>query len=68
MPVELRRELGLVAGDPLVVRVEGERLILEKHDAVLRRLRHRFAMVPAGVSLVDELLEERRRDAERDDG
>lgn len=66
VPVELRRELGLRPGMPLVARVEDNRLVLESRDAVLRRLQARFEAVPPDVRLVDELLADRRRQAERD--
>ena len=39
--------------------VESQRLLLEKR-AMLQRLRRRFAHIPEGVSLADELIAERR--------
>jgi len=48
----------------LVAVVDGQRLVLEKREAVPERLRHRFSKVARGVSLADELFAERR--AERD--
>ena len=44
---------------------EDGRLLLEKREAVLRRLRQRFAHIPAGVSLADELISERRTESGR---
>jgi hypothetical protein len=49
-----------------VARVEEGRVVLEKRDNVLRRVRGRFAGVPEGTSLVDELISERREEALRD--
>lgn len=66
VPASLRRELGLEAGDVLVARAEDDRLILEPRSAVLSRIRSRFEAVPKGVSLVDELLAERRAEARRE--
>jgi AbrB family looped-hinge helix DNA binding protein len=66
VPVALRRELGLMPGTPVIARVEDDRLVLESRDAVLRRLQARFASIPEGVSLADELIAERRREAERE--
>lgn len=40
--------------------------MLERPANVLRRLRERFARVPAGVSLASELIAERRREAIRE--
>ena len=67
VPAELRRELGLVPGDTLIATVEDGRLVLQKRETVLRRLRQRFAHIPAGVSLADELISERRAEARRED-
>ncbi|MEX0630213.1 MAG: AbrB/MazE/SpoVT family DNA-binding domain-containing protein [Chloroflexota bacterium] len=66
VPVELRRELGLQPGMPLVARVEDDRLVLERRETVLRRLQSLFGAIPEGVSLADELVAERRREAERE--
>jgi AbrB family looped-hinge helix DNA binding protein len=68
VPAGMRRDLGFKPGEALVLRSEDERLIVERRDAALRRLQRRFAAVPAEVSLVDELLAERERDRERDEG
>ena len=66
IPTELRDALGLVPGDRLAARVEEGRLVLESHKAILARLRARFAHIPAGVSLADELIAERREAARRE--
>jgi AbrB family looped-hinge helix DNA binding protein len=68
VPVELRRELGLEEGSELAIRSDGRRLILEPRTEVLRRLRRRFAQVPEGVSLADELVAERRDEAHGESG
>jgi AbrB family looped-hinge helix DNA binding protein len=60
IPSEIRRQLGISPGDVLIAVVEDQRLLLEKRDAMLQRLRRRFAHIPAGVSLADELIAERR--------
>ena len=67
IPARVREKLGIVAGDELVARVEGGRLLLEKRENVLRRLRERFSAVPGGVSLADELVLERREEARREE-
>lgn len=53
-------------GEPLVARVDDGRLILERRADVLRRAQDRFAAVTPGVSLVDELLAERRAEVARE--
>jgi len=68
IPARLRRLLGFEPGDTLVARLENGRLILEKREAIRRRLKDRFGRLPAGRSLASELLAERRREAEREEG
>jgi AbrB family looped-hinge helix DNA binding protein len=60
IPVELRQQLGLVAGSKLIARLEGNRLVLEKPDDVFQRLRSTFN---SSESLVEELIAERRTEA-----
>jgi AbrB family looped-hinge helix DNA binding protein len=66
VPVELRRALGLEEGTEMAIRTDGRRLILEPRAEVLRRLRRRFAQVPDGVSLTDELAADRQDEAGRE--
>jgi AbrB family looped-hinge helix DNA binding protein len=68
IPARLRQALSLDPGDVLIAHVDGDRLVLERRSAVLDRLRAAFAAVPRGVSLVDELAADRRREAAREDG
>lgn len=68
IPADVRRELHLEPGETLVARVDGDRLVLERPRAALARVQRAFKQaVPDGVSLVDELLAERRAEAERDE-
>jgi AbrB family looped-hinge helix DNA binding protein len=67
IPAAARHELGLQPGDLLSVRVDKDHLVLERRPAVLARLRERFAAVPSTVSLVDELIADRRAEAARDE-
>ena len=64
IPAPLRRRLGFEEGDKLVARLEDGRLILEKREAIIRRLKERFGCLPAGRSLAGELLAERRKEVE----
>jgi AbrB family looped-hinge helix DNA binding protein len=66
VPAELRRSLNLHEGSELAISSDGRRLILEPRAEVLRRVRARFACLPADVSLADELLAERREEARRE--
>ena len=63
--VRWRRALGIDVGDEIVMRLEGDdlstftrRKAIQDAQALIRRY------VPAGRSLVDELIEERRRETE----
>ena len=64
VPAPYRRALGIGDGDDVLLRLDGDELRLlsrtvavRKAQAIVRR------SVPEGVSLVDELLAERRREA-----
>ena len=63
MPARLRKALGFSTGESLVARVVDGCLIIEKTDSVERRLRARFRKVK-NVSLADELVADRRAEAE----
>ncbi len=67
IPAEYRKALGVEAGDELVVRLEDGELRLSTRKLALERaqdLVRRY--VPAGVSLSDELLAERREAATKE--
>jgi len=63
LPAALRRRLNMEPGTVVCARAEGDRLVLEPREAVLRRVRERFAGIPATISLSEELIAERRREA-----
>ena len=69
VPVELRRALALEEGTEAVARAEDGRLVVERRDVALRRLRDAVARsVGREVSLVDELIAARREEARREVG
>ena len=68
VPVELRRQLGLQTGTDVVMdvvdgslRIRTMQQVIKDVQAIVRRY------VPEGVSLVDELIAERRLEAMRED-
>ena len=64
IPAELRSEFGLAAGSAILVIKDNEGVHLESPAHALRSLQQYFKqLVPAGVSLVDELIAERRQEA-----
>lgn len=68
LPVSVRRSLGLAPGTPLLLTEEGDgSLRLTPYRAVANRHRGVFAgLVSDGGSLVDELLAQRRAEADRE--
>ena len=68
IPAALRKALKLKPGDRLVARKVGESLVLERRETIERRLRERFKHIPRNVDLADELIAERRSEAEGEAG
>jgi AbrB family looped-hinge helix DNA binding protein len=68
IPSEFRHQLGIAPGDILLAAVEDQRLVLEKREVVLQRLRRRFAHIPPEISLSNELIAERRMESRREEG
>lgn len=67
IPAAMRRELEIEPGETLMVHVESRRLVLERRTEILERLRDEVrGVVPAGTSVVDELIAERRAEARRE--
>lgn len=67
IPAALRKAFGLEAGDRLIARQDGKALVLERPETVMTRLQERFRHIPAEISLVDELISDRRAAAMRED-
>ncbi len=65
VPAPMREALGFKTGDPLVVRVQDGRLVVEGRESVVRRVQEQFG-VP-GRNLVDEFIAERRQEARREE-
>jgi len=69
IPAAFRDALGLREGDILFARIESGEIHLLTSAAAMRRARAIVRQfVPEGVSLVDELIEDRRREVEREAG
>lgn len=67
IPAPYRKLLGIENGGHVLMRLEGDELRLVGRDAALRRAQELVARyVPENVSLVDELLAERRAEVERE--
>ncbi len=67
IPAEFRRELGICVGDTVLVRlVDGELQVFTPRQGIKRAQEIVRKYVPEGVSLVDELIAERRAEAARE--
>ena len=67
IPVPYRKALGIKPGDELIVRLdEGELRIYSRAEALKRLQNQVTSAVPEGVSLVEELLRERRKEVARE--
>lgn len=67
IPAAFRKALGINAGDVLVLRVEDDELrimTMKRRMEQAQRLVRKY--VKPGVSLVDELIAERRREAQKE--
>ncbi len=67
IPANMRAELGVPDGGKLVARLVDGTVVLEPLDMALKRLQAFVAQhIPPGVSLADELIAERRAEADRE--
>lgn len=69
IPVAVRRRLGLSEGSQVIVKVEESgALQITSRSQALAGLRERIRKyIPAGRDLVEELIQDRRAEAERED-
>jgi AbrB family looped-hinge helix DNA binding protein len=68
IPAQIRRAAGIESGTPLVMYVEDGRVVLETREQLIERLRRDVEAAWTGAgSVVDELIAERRAEAERED-
>ncbi|MCY4451966.1 MAG: AbrB/MazE/SpoVT family DNA-binding domain-containing protein [Immundisolibacterales bacterium] len=65
VPASIRKALGFRPGETLVARIENGHLVIEKPEAVERRLHAHFRKFE-GRSLAEELIAERREEARRE--
>lgn len=68
IPAELRRKLGIMSGDRLIFEESDDgQVVLKTYRQIVREVQQEFQRVlPAGISLVDDLLQQRRREAEQE--
>lgn len=67
IPAQFRKALGIRAGDQVILRFEDDELrITTMKKRIERAQRHARKYVKPGVSLVDELIADRREAAKRE--
>jgi len=68
IPVAIRTELKIEPGTRIAVRLEGGRIILDPETlaAKFRKIDEMMGCTKGGPSMADELIEERRRERERE--
>ncbi len=67
IPAEMRKQLGIEIGENVNLELESDSLKVTTSQAALRRIQASLKkLVPEGVSLVDELIADRRREAENE--
>jgi len=68
IPADVRRELGIADGDHLNIEVADGKVTLSTRKRAIEEIQARFAHLKIeGVSLVDELIADRRAENERDE-
>lgn len=68
IPTAFLQALGVKEGSEVQLRLEEDEVTIVPRSTVIRRVQERVRKyVPEGVSLVDELIAERRREAEREE-
>jgi AbrB family looped-hinge helix DNA binding protein len=66
IPSSFRKALGIEVGDEVVLRIEDDELRITTQQRRIQRAQRRARQKLKGVSLVDELLAERRTAANRE--
>ena len=68
IPAVIRRQMGLQAGDAVVMEVQNGVLRIESHRARIRRIQESFRkLIPPGEMLMsDQLIVDRREEARRE--
>ncbi len=69
IPAAFRKAMGLKGGEVVTIRMDEEGLHIQSRAQAIKRAQTKVRKyVPEGVSLVDELIAERRREVKREQG
>ena len=64
IPLEMRKRLGIKIGDDVILSLSNNSLSIMTQREAIRRVQDRCkGIMPEGVSIVDELIADRRREA-----
>ena len=67
IPADMRKRLGIEIGETVNIEENEDSFKVTTSRAALRRIQNSFkGLVPEGVSIVDELIADRRREAENE--
>lgn len=67
IPVEMRKQLGIEVGENVNLEMEDGSLRITTRQAALRRIQASLRKIaPEGISVVDELIADRRKEAENE--
>lgn len=67
VPSGFRKSMGLVKGDTILMELHGDELRIRAAKSALHRIQDKMrALVPTEQSVVDELIADRRAEAERE--
>lgn len=64
IPATMRKSMNLKPGDRLIARQSGDSLVLERRSDIEKRLLGLFADAQINASLAEQLLSDRRREAQ----
>ncbi len=63
IPASIRKSLGLEEDQRLRLYLEGQKIVLEKTDNMIREIKDRFSSIKESLS--EELIQDRRKDSEK---
>jgi len=67
IPADMRKRLGIEIGETVNIEENGDSFKVTTSRAALRRIQNSFkGLLPEGLSVVDELIADRRREAENE--
>lgn len=67
LPADMRKQLGFEEGESVIMEIKDNELRVRSQRESIRRIQEKMRkFIPEGVSLADELIADRRREAENE--